>query len=108
MIRPVFYDAYHHILNLSNPKGTPREYDVCGNICETGDQFAKERKVPEIREGDLLAIQNAGAYCYAMGGVYNLRAMPAEVLVVNGEDKLVRKRLSDEELINTILGECQR
>ena len=58
-----------------------------------------------IKEGDLLAIQNAGAYCYSMGGIYNLRAMPAEVLVIDGQDKIVRKRLTNEELINQIVGE---
>lgn len=105
MIRPIFYNAYHHIFNLSNPSGKLKKYDVCGNLCETGDVFAVDRELPEIREGDYLSIENAGAYCYAMGSVYNLRAMPAEVLIVNGRDRLVRKRLSDEELVNQILNE---
>src|SRR3989344_685825 len=99
LIRTMFYDAYHHIINLTNPDGTKKRYDVAGNICETGDYFATNRELPEIRENDLLAIQNAGAYCYSMGGVYNLRAMPAEVMVLNGKDKLVRKRLSSKELV---------
>ena len=107
LIRPVFYDAYHHITNLSNPQGKIKKYDICGNICETGDCFAVQREMPEIREGDLLAIQNAGAYCYSMGGIYNLRAMPAEVLVLKGKGKLVRKRLTNEELINQIIGESR-
>jgi len=61
--------------------------------------------LPEIREGDLLAIENAGAYCYSMGGVYNLRAMPMEILYQNGQEKVIRKRLSNEELINQIIAE---
>nr|VFJ74662.1 MAG: diaminopimelate decarboxylase [Candidatus Kentron sp. FW] len=105
LIRPVLYDAYHHIVNLTNPDGKPERYDICGNICETGDRFAEQREIPEIREGDLLAIQNAGAYCYSMGGVYNLRAMPAEAMVHQGELQLVRKRLSNEELVEGILAE---
>jgi diaminopimelate decarboxylase len=106
LIRPVFYDAYHQIENLSNPNGNPQTYDICGNICETGDHFAKDREIPEIREGDLLVIQNAGAYCYAMGGIYNLRPMPAEVVHEKGELRLSRKALTAEALISQILGEC--
>ncbi len=107
LIRPMFYDSYHHIVNLSNPDGEHGEYDICGNICETGDLFAAARDLPEVREGDLLAIQNAGAYCYAMGGIYNLRPMPEEVIVINSEAKVARRRLSSEELVESILGECQ-
>nr|VFJ87498.1 MAG: diaminopimelate decarboxylase [Candidatus Kentron sp. LFY] len=105
LIRPVMYDAYHHIVNLTNPDGRPHRYDVCGNICETGDRFAEQRPIPEIREGDLLAIQNAGAYCYSMGGVYNLRPMPAEAMVYRGSLQLVRRRLGNEELVDRIVAE---
>ena len=108
LIRPMFYDAYHHIVNLTNQAGTKKVYDVAGNICETGDYFATSRELPEIRENDLLAIQNAGAYCYSMGGIYNLRPMPAEVLVLNGKDKLVRKRLSSKELVEEIVKESTK
>jgi len=103
LIRPMIYDAYHHIVNLSNPAGSPKTYDVCGNICETGDRFATDRELPEIREGDLLAILNAGAYCYAMGSVYNLRPLPTEVLIHRGEATLARKGLSNVELADEIL-----
>jgi len=106
LIRPVLYEAYHQIWNISNPDGEKHLYDVCGNICETGDRFAEQRELPEIHEGDVLAIGNAGAYCYAMGGVYNLRAMPAEVLIKNGRTHLVRKRLSNSDLVDSILQEC--
>ena len=85
LIRPVLYGAYHRIFNLSNPDGGEKCYDVCGNICETGDRFAEQRMLPEIREYDVLAIANAGAYCYSMGGVYNLRNMPAEIVVADGK-----------------------
>lgn len=105
LIRPMFYDAYHHIVNLSNPDGSSGIYDICGNICETGDRFAEQREINEIREGDVLAIENAGAYCYSMGGVYNLRPMPGEVMVENNEARLVRRRLTSEELVEQILGE---
>lgn len=105
LIRPVLYDAYHQIFNLSNPNGAPAIYDICGNICETGDRFAEQREMPEIREGDFLAIANAGAYCYSMGGIYNLRAMPPEVVILNGEAKLVRPRVSSKDLADSILNE---
>jgi len=105
LIRPMFYDAYHHIENISNPKGEKMEYDICGNICETGDLFAKNRRISRIREGDLLSINDAGAYGYAMGGVYNLRPMPAEVVIENGRIRLSRKRQTSQELIRSILEE---
>ncbi len=107
LIRPMFYGAYHHILNLSNIDGEKQVYDVVGNICESGDCFAVDRELSEVREGDILAILNAGAYCYSMGSVYNLRPMPAEVMV-DGDDfnggniKIVSKGLSSKELVDSI------
>ncbi len=103
LIRPSFYDAYHHIVNLSNPEGEIQKYDICGNICETGDVFASQRELPEVRIGDYLTLENAGAYCYAMGGIYNLRGMPSEVLFVKGKVKLIRKQLTNIELAEQIL-----
>ena len=103
LIRPVLYGAYHQIFNLGNPEGPEKLYDVCGNICETGDRFAEQRPLPEIREDDVLAIANAGAYCYSMGGVYNLRTMPAEIVVSQGKVKYWRPRTSDEELVESLL-----
>ena len=103
LIRPVLYGAYHQIVNLSNPDGPEALYDVCGNICETGDRFAEQRELPEIREYDLLMIKNAGAYCYSMGSVYNLRPMPAEVVICDGKVADFRKALNDEELVAQIL-----
>jgi diaminopimelate decarboxylase len=90
-------------VNLSNPDGEKAVYDVCGNICETGDRFAEQRELPEIREYDILAVKNAGAYCYSMGSVYNLRPMPAEAVIMNGEVVNFRKALTDEELVARIM-----
>ncbi len=106
LIRPMFYDAYHHIVNLSNPDGVNKSYYICGNICESGDYFAKNRDISEIRETDVLAILNAGAYCYSMGGIYNMRPMPAEVLVYNNSNRLIRERKSPQDLVNSIIKEC--
>ena len=106
LIRPVLYGAYHQIRNLSNPAGKPVVYDVCGNICETGDRFAEQRELPEIREYDILAVGNAGAYCYSMGGVYNLRPMPGEIVVSGGKVVSERRKLTTDELAVQILGEC--
>ena len=103
LIRPVLYDAYHHITNLSNPDGELKKYDICGNICETGDRFAEERMIPEIREYDILEIQNAGAYCYSMGSIYNLRPMPSEAVLEDGELRLVRKAQTNAELVKELI-----
>ncbi|NJD21501.1 MAG: diaminopimelate decarboxylase [Melioribacter sp.] len=103
LIRPLLYDAYHQIENISNPKGELKIYDVCGNICETGDCFAEQRELPEIREGDKLIIKNAGAYCYSMGSIYNLRSMPSELLVAGGKEFLITKRLSNKELADSLI-----
>ena len=108
LIRPVLYGAYHRIFNLGNPDGPERCYDVCGNICETGDRFAEQRMLPEIREYDILAIANAGAYCYSMGGVYNLRTMPAEVVVSGGTVTHYHPRTGDGELVSEILASTIR
>lgn len=107
LIRPVFYDAYHHIVNLTNPDGNEGVYDIYGNICESGDFFARDRGISQIREGDVLAIMNAGAYCYSMGSIYNLRPMPAEVIVKGESDWLSRKALTYEDMVSSILSEYQ-
>lgn len=108
LIRPLLYEAYHHIENLSNPKGKKFIYDVCGNICETGDCFAQQREMPEIREGDKLLIKNAGAYCYSMGSIYNLRAMPSEILATKGKELLVTKKLTNQELADSIIASANK
>ncbi len=97
-IRPMFYDAYHHIENLSNPKGKKRFYTVVGYICET-DTFGVNRQISEISEGDVLTIKNAGAYCFSMASNYNSRYRPAEVLVKGGKGYLIRQRETIEDLL---------
>ncbi|MGW8181309.1 MAG: diaminopimelate decarboxylase, partial [bacterium] len=92
LIRPAMYGSYHHILNASAMNGAPQKYDVYGPLCESGDLFARDREIPAIKEGDLLAIMNAGAYGFSMASNYNSRPRPAEVLVLAGESRLVRKR----------------
>jgi diaminopimelate decarboxylase len=98
LIRPMFYDAYHQIINLSNPKGKPRIYTVVGYICET-DTFGWNRKISEIREGDFLALLNAGAYCYTMSSNYNARLRPPEVMIFEGHDYLIRQRETLDDLL---------
>lgn len=98
LIRPMMYDAYHDIVNISNPSGSLKMYTVVGNICET-DTLGADRKLNEVREGDLLAFKNAGAYGYSMSSNYNSRLRPAEVLVIDGEAKLIRKRDTFEDLL---------
>ena len=102
LIRPMFYDAWHDIVNISNPDGTPRIYTVVGYICET-DTFGWDRKITEIKEGDVLAIKNAGAYGYTMSNNYNARFRPAEVLVENGKYRLIRKREDISDLIRNVV-----
>lgn len=98
-IRPMFYDAYHHITNVSNPRGKKRFYTVVGYICET-DTFGINRPIAEISEGDVLCFNNAGAYCFTMASNYNSRLRPAEVLIHEGKDYLIRKRETFEDLMN--------
>lgn len=98
LIRPMFYDAYHDIVNISRTSGKTRIYTVVGYICET-DTFGWNRKIVEISEGDYLAFKNAGAYCFAMSSNYNSRFRPAEVLIHEGKDHLIRQREKMEDLI---------
>lgn len=100
LLRPALYDAYHNIYNLSNPEGKVQTYDVTGNVCESGDLFARDRHVQQVREGDVLAVQDAGAYGMAMASYYNLRALPAEVLIsTDGSMRMLRRRLTSEEML---------
>jgi diaminopimelate decarboxylase len=98
LIRPMFYDAYHKITNISNPEGEEQVYTITGNICET-DTFATDRLLPEISEGDLLVFANAGAYGFEMSSNFNSRYKPAEVLVKDGEFHLIRRRDTFEDLL---------
>lgn len=98
LIRPMFYEAYHPIRNISNPNGQIKNYAVTGNICET-DNFAWDRPINEIRENDLLVIDNAGAYGFEMGSNYNSRFLPAQVLLKEDQLLLIRKRDTLEDLL---------
>jgi diaminopimelate decarboxylase len=98
LIRPMFYGSQHHIENISHPKGKERFYSVVGYICET-DTFANNRKIAEIKEGDILSFRNAGAYCFSMASNYNSRYKPAEVLWMNGEGHLIRAHETFEDLL---------
>ena len=100
LIRPMFYDAYHEIVNLSNPSGKSRIYTVVGYICET-DTFGINRKLPEVKQDDILCFKNAGAYCMMMASNYNSRYRPAEVLLHDGQAYLIRRRETLEDLIGT-------
>ncbi len=98
LIRPMFYGSQHVIRNISNPEGKERFYTIVGYICET-DTFAANRKIAEIKEGDLLCFSNAGAYSFTMSSNYNSRYRPAEVLWYNGKAHLISKRETFEDLI---------
>ncbi len=98
LIRPMFYDAYHHIVNLSNSSGVNRVYTVVGYICET-DTFGWDRKLNEVREGDVLCFRNAGAYGFTMSSNYNARYRPAEVLIYQGKAHLIRKRETMDDIL---------
>jgi diaminopimelate decarboxylase len=97
LIRPMFYNAYHRIENVSNPKGMKKLYTVVGYICET-DTFGYDRPIGEANVGDVLAIQNAGAYGFSMSNNYNSRCRPAEVLFRKGIGHLIRKRETLEDI----------
>ncbi|MGB2435351.1 MAG: diaminopimelate decarboxylase [Flavobacteriaceae bacterium] len=99
LIRPMLYGSYHHIENLSNPKGKERFYSVVGYICET-DTFGSNRKIAEITEGDLLVFRNCGAYCFSMASNYNSRYRPAEVLWYEDKAHLIRKRETFEDILH--------
>ncbi|MEB2783280.1 diaminopimelate decarboxylase [Algoriphagus persicinus] len=98
LIRPMMYDAYHDVYNLSNPTGKLHPYNVVGYICET-DTLAKDRMLTKVTKGDLLVFKNAGAYGISMSSNYNSRLRPAEVLVWEGKAHLIRKREIFEDLI---------
>ena len=98
LVRPMMYNSYHHITNISNPKGRERYYSVVGYICET-DTFGNNRRINEITEEDILCFHNAGAYCFSMASNYNSRFKPAEVMVYNGKDYVIRKRETFDDIL---------
>lgn len=102
LIRPMFYNAYHEILNISNPEGKKKIYSVVGYICET-DTFAIDRQITQVRKDDILLFKNAGAYCYTMSSNYNSRYRPPEVLIFKGEDHLISQRETQEDIMKNQL-----
>jgi diaminopimelate decarboxylase len=93
LLRPTMYGSYHHIVLASDPLAEPTQnIDIAGNICESGDLFARDRPMPKISEGDLLAVLNAGAYAFSMSSQYNSRPRTAEVLVKNGKSDIIREK----------------
>lgn len=103
LIRPALYDAYHEIIpvqKLRTPNSELRTtVDIVGLICESGDYFAKDRELPEVKSGDLLAILDTGAYGFSMSSNYNARPRLAEVLVEKDKYRIIRKREGYEDLI---------
>jgi diaminopimelate decarboxylase len=102
LIRPAMYGSYHHIHSASGLDEPKQEYTVYGPLCESGDIFARDRMIPNVSEGDLLAIMNAGAYGFSMSSHYNSRPKAAEVIVKDGESRLIRER---ETLHDLLLGQ---
>ena len=99
LIRPALYQAHHEIVPVMQVAGAADEtVDVVGPVCESGDFFARDRTLPELEQGDLIALLDAGAYGLSLSSNYNTRLRPAEVMVVGGEAKLIRRRETYEEL----------
>lgn len=94
------YQSYHEFYKAED-MGAPlvEEIDLCGNLCNTGDSFAKGRKMPALKEGDLLAMVNAGAYGLSRSSNYNSRPIPAEVMVRDGKPRLIRRRQTYDDLL---------
>lgn len=104
LIRPAFYGSYHEIISCSQVKSkNSKKVLICGNVCESGDVFNTSkhelRELPIVKEGDIIALLNAGAYSYSMSSNYNSRPRPAEVLLLNGEDKLITEKEKVEDLV---------
>ncbi len=97
LIRPMFYNAYHRIENISNPNGQKKLYSIVGYICES-DTLGFDRMLSEVKENDILAIYNCGAYAFSMSNNYNSRVKPAEVLILDGKAHLIRKRETLEDI----------
>jgi diaminopimelate decarboxylase len=100
LIRPTMYDSYHHVV-VANKASSPAEeaYTIVGPICETGDIFAKDRELPRVEKGDLIALLDTGAYGFSMSSQYNGRPRCAEVLVTDGESDVIRSREDIEDLM---------
>ncbi|MBT3176570.1 MAG: diaminopimelate decarboxylase [Desulfobacula sp.] len=98
LLRPMMYDAYHQIINITNPDGELEKYNIVGNLCEI-DNIGVHRTLNKVRQDDIIMIKNAGAYGFSMSSNYNTRPKPAEVLIINGKPRLIRKRENFDDLI---------
>jgi diaminopimelate decarboxylase len=101
LLRPALYQAYHRIEPVGRDDRPSSRVDVVGPVCETGDFLARDRELPEVRAGELLAVRDAGAYAFAMASNYNLRPRAAEALVEGGSLRLLRRRETFEDLVRT-------
>ena len=99
LMRPALYGAFHRIVPVAPRPGEPRPYDLVGPICESSDVFGRDRLLPPLEPGDLLAVLDAGAYASAMGSTYNRRPLPPEVLADGTAWRIVRRRQTIEDLI---------
>lgn len=99
LIRPAMYDAYHGIEPITNWNAQRKTYDVVGPVCETGDTFTTDRDMPQTQQGDFVVIRSAGAYGASMASNYNTRPMAPEILVKDGEYKIIRKRQTYDDII---------
>ena len=99
LVRPAMYGSYHHIYSASGLDEPTQAYTVYGPLCESGDIFARDRVIPKVDEGDLLAIMNAGAYGFSMSSHYNSRPKAAEVMAMDGESRLIRERETVQDLL---------
>jgi diaminopimelate decarboxylase len=100
LIRPALYQAYHEILPvIHNPLAKPGMVDLVGPVCESGDFFARDRMMPEVKAGDLVAILDTGAYGMSLSSNYNSRPRPAEVLVQGKRVRLIRRRETIRDLV---------
>lgn len=101
LLRPTMYGSYHHILVVDKPGAeSTQNIDVAGNVCESGDLFARDRPFPDVEEEDVLAIMNAGAYAFSMASQYNSRPRPAEVIVREGQTDVIRERETYADLLS--------
>ena len=99
LLRPALYSAYHKIEAITDSVSEPREVDIVGPVCESGDFFAKDYMLPELAHNDLVVVHSAGAYGFGMGSNYNTRGRSAEVALQGGEFRVIRRRETFEDLI---------
>jgi diaminopimelate decarboxylase len=100
LIRPAFYGSFHHVV-VADKLNRPADvlYDVVGPICETGDFLAKDRLLPKVSEGDLIAVYDTGAYGFTMSSNYNLRGRPSEILVKDGTASVIREAENIDDML---------